>query len=445
MQANGIIKCISQNKYKILKKGEDGGQGSTWFVESCDGSRRQYILKIINEKSGDLRDLKIKNITSLYHKRKDFFSSFENKSFEYALPIDVYHDSGFFGYIMKIAKGVTINQMMLDHEFDNMAINNRIRIVFRISQAIAWLQRMGYCYMDISHNNVFYDTINDYVTIIDCDNISSNSTSKQGKSRFVQGSSFFIAPEVAFGLEYPNIDSDNFAMASMFYIIMTACTDSPYHGKALYNKPIKPANMLLAAEYTQDDPSYGDDWMVFVHHPIDHRNAIDVSLFKDPAAQKRQRLVLENWKNTPIKIQNLFIDAFSDPLNPLSYSKRPDASKWENVLSALNTTPSKRITSATSHTNLTVIFPNGREVNIEDIIGEINASDIIPGMGGLFGRIVKQGNDYLFYSESYYLQKVRTKDKVNVLQKKESIAISSDIVIFYPNQPSFTLQFEKCG
>lgn len=445
MQANGIISCISQNKYRVVKKGADGGQGSIWFVEACVGRNTPYILKIINEKNNDLKERKVKNIMSLYRKRKDFFSSFENKSFEYALPIDVYNDNGSFGYVMKIATGVTINQMMLQHEFDNMDIQDRIRMVFRIAQAIAWLQRMGYCYMDISHNNVFYDTVNDYVTIIDCDNIASNTASKQGKKRFVQGSSFFIAPEVAFGLEYPNIDSDNFSMASMFYIIMTSCTDSPYHGKALYSKSLKPANMLLAAEYTQDDPSYGDDWLVFVHHPKDRRNAIDVSLFKDPVAKKRQQLVIDNWKCTPKEIQKLFIEAFSDPLNPASYSARPNASKWENELSSLLSISDEQTAVPASQNRVMVLFPDGRKVSIEDTIGEISAAKVIPGMKGVFGRIVKQDNSYLFYSESYYLQKAETKDKVDVLKRNKAIQITSDTKIYYPNQPKRAVAFQLCG
>lgn len=445
MQTNGMISCISQNTYRIVKKGTDGGQGSIWFVEACDGKKTPYVLKIINEKNNELKNRKIKNIMSLYRKRKEFFASFEKKTFEYALPIDVYRDQDSFGYIMKIARGESINQMMLRHEFDQMEIHDRIRMVYKIAQAIAWLQRMGYCYMDISHNNVFYDKARDYVTIIDCDNIASNTESKQGKKRFVQGSSFFIAPEVAFGLEYPNIDSDNFSMASMFYIIMTSCTDSPFHGKALYSKSLKPANMLLAAEYTQDDPSYGDDWLVFVHHPSDRRNAIDLSLFKDPEAKKRQQLVLDNWNRIPKEIRKLFIEAFSDPLNPASYSARPNASKWENELSAHIFAPKKAVQTSIACKGVSIVFPDGRKTDIEKSIGMIHASDIIPGMKGDFGRIVKQGSTYLFYSESYYAQKAETRDKVDVLKKGKAILIAADTKIYYQNQPKRAIVFQDCG
>ncbi len=431
MQTNGIISCISQNKYRIINKAGEGGQGSIWFVESCDANRTQYMLKIINEKNSELRKRKITNIMSLYRKRKEFFSSFESKPFEYALPIDVYNDGGSFGYIMKVACGVTINQMMLQHEFDNMDIDDRIRMVLRISQAIAWLQRMGYCYMDISHNNVFYDSTSDYVSIIDCDNIASNTASKQGKKRFVQGSSFFIAPEVAFGLEYPNIDSDNFSMASMFYIIMTSCTDSPYHGKALYTKTLKPANMLLAAEYTQDDPSYGDDWLVFVHHPHDKRNTIDLSIFKDVEARKRQQLVVDNWKKIPTEIQKLFVEAFANPLSPTSYSARPNASKWENVISSLISKSTIKSPIQSDRAKIEVVFPNGKKTLIEDIVGEILASNIIVGMKGCFGCIVKDGNNYLFFSRSCYMQKVETGAGIQILKNGKSVLIESDMRIYY--------------
>ena len=74
MQTNGMISCISQNTYRIIKKGADGGQGSIWFVEACDGKKTPYILKIINEKNNELKNRKIKNIMSLRFFSSLFFS-----------------------------------------------------------------------------------------------------------------------------------------------------------------------------------------------------------------------------------------------------------------------------------------------------------------------------------------------------------------------------------
>lgn len=440
---NELFSSRDGTKFRIVKTGSSGGQGSTWFVEKADTKERLYF-KIINEQDPSVKCRKKENIQHLYSKRDVYLPTLKDRRFKITLPHYIYDKSGEFGYIMPMGSGKEINEYMLNKAFVNMPINERLKIILDIADSIKWLQQNGLCYQDISHKNFMYDPNSKYpITLIDCDNIASNSDVHNGDRSFVKGTSFYMAPEVVFHKDKMSQNADNYALAVLFYKILTGSTDSPYHGQILYSKRPRPFDMAGAAELYEEDPDYGTDWLTFVFDDQNKSNAINLDQFKDPERKKEMRQIIDNWKCVPDSIKELLIQAFRNPLDETFYKKRPTASKWYNTVNTIlyqGNSPSTataanansvkvKVSNIKKASELIIAFPDECKEVVKDSF-KLDGYHI--GLSKtILGRIEKENGKYVFISECPYaitcnhINKLMNRyDKIEIADKMEiSIAI----------------------
>jgi len=436
MNTGNIITCKDNSKYKVIKELKSGGQGSVYIVESVNKTPESYALKIINEKNDKIKSKKIENIKQIKEDSALFKNSLNNKRFNIALPISLYEKNGEFGYVMNLCSGKDIGDLMIEKKFDSMKLEKRLNLVNQIAESAAWLRSLGYCYQDFSHGNFLYDEKNDVVSIIDVDNLTPSSSASSGERCFAKGTSFYIAPEVAFGQCNPSIESDNFALATLFFKIMTGSTNSPYHGKELYSKDITPGDMLDAAFYTSDDPDYGYDWLTFVFDPKNKINEIDLT-GNDKKFIEEGKRIISNWNKVPNEMKELFYKAFKNPLDAMSRKKRPTSRDWMNVTETnkinnkgfvsnsipVKETPKPQPTQIINALRLSL--PDRKTV---DIMDEFKVSTT---RGFSFGIVKKVEDDYIFTSNTMYVLKSKLENKYTNIMPGENITLQQGMEIYF--------------
>lgn len=425
MNIGSIITCKDGSKFEIVKDLKSGGQGSVYIVKSCISPNDLYAFKIIKEKNEQKKQRKIENIRQLKDDSLRLNKSLEGKDFNVALPITLYSNNGDFGYVMNLYTGKDIGDLMMEKVFDSMDLDKRMNLVHKIAESALWLRNSGYCYQDFSHGNFLYDEKNNIVSIIDCDNVTGSSSASSGKTFLAKGTLFYTSPEIAFGQCNPSIESDNFALATLFFKIMTGSTNSPYHGKELYSRPVRPGNMIDAAFYTNDDPSYGSDWLTFVFDKENKVNEIDLNAPNKDFVNEGKKII-KNWDKVPNEMKELFYKAFKNPLDAESRKLRPSSKDWVNVTSNKNiasnnpnitekcimfsnpTKPEAPVVSApVNMQTITIRTPEGKVVEVKDEF-EVRTSN-----GFNFGKIRKQDDNFIFTSHTMYKLKSKLGNTYN--------------------------------
>ena len=454
MNINDIINCKGDKRFTIIDSIGGGGQGDVWLVE--DGAGQKYAFKIIKETDEAKKKRKIENIRALKDREKLLRPSLNGKKFSIAFPVCLYEQNGDFGYIMNLCSGKSINKMMLDKKFDNMILKKRLAIVRQIAESAEWLAQNGLCYQDFSHKNFMYDGAenvnstgledNGTVSLIDCDNIAPNSAAKSGEAKYTAGTGFYVAPEVAFKICPPSIESDKYALAVLLFKIMTGSTDSPYHGKELYGKfRPRPADMIEAAQECQIDPYIDKKWLTFVFDDKDTVNSINPQQFKKPEFQDRQNMILKNWEKVPDSMKDMFRKAFYKPLDEKARRNRPTAGQWKECAKneeaelsktssepAKKSVPTKPAETRVNHNIPKIVFlPNKFSIELKcplTLDEKISNGAIARKMG----IIEKKGNDYVFSSESYMAIGYCYKgEEERTLNYGQTLVLKNDTELFF--------------
>ena len=456
IEVNKTYTLKNNKKFTVVRPLGQGGQGQV-FIAKLEGDTKEYAFKLIVEKNPETKRRKMQNIRALYLKKNMLINSLNDKNFYVALPLEIYEKGDDFGYIMNFLPGEDINHMMLENKFMTMPLNDKFLMINRISCAAEWLQKNGLCYQDFSHKNVMY-TKDHHAVLIDCDNVASNSETSLGKTQTILGTGFYIAPEVAFKKHLPDIHSDQYALATLFYKIMTASTDSPYHGKELYTRPMRPDDMKSAAYYTQDDPSYGYNWLTYVFDPNNKVNEIVPTLYKKPDFQERQRNIIKLYKLVPDEMKRYFEDAFRDPLNLASRLKRPAASMWrtltENLLNGKKDTEVKVDTKKKEETSKKenemnkgvtknaphiLILATKVSIPLKDTF-DVNPMNTNNGIRMMMGTITKKENGYFFKSSSPYLISYEDPGKKGNIKYQEEIRLTNKFILYFANRITEKIQ-----
>ena len=449
MTINERIVCKGNKTFTIIRELGRGGQGSVWLVKDVD-TEQQYAFKIINEKDANKKKKKIENIRNLHRRLTLLQPQLEKKNFFAVFPLLLYEKNGEFGYIMDLCTGKSINSMMLERQFDNMPLKKRLTIVRQIAESADWLRSNGLCYQDFSHKNFMYDdTSKGRISVIDCDNVAPTSASSSGEVSFVGGTGFYAAPEIAFGQCKPSVESDAFALSTLFFKIMTGSTDSPYHGRELYTKSngYMPNDMFEAAFFTKDDPAYGYDWLTFVFDSKNEVNKIDPNLFKKPDFQKRQNMILKNWNQIPDTIREMFCRAFCNPLDKQSRAKRPTPKDWMHIAQGdpkplrKQTIPQEQnpvvpVVPTLQNSAKIVFVPSNYTV---DLICPLTLDAKSSNLAILrkMGIIEKNGDEYVFRSSSPYLIKYYNKNGTQgALANGQILTLTDGTELFFAGRPS---------
>lgn len=457
MKIGQQIVCKDNSAFEVLSELGSGGQGSLYHVCTADKERKPYVLKIINEKNPTLRQRKIANIRKLKGDRPLLMRSLAGKNFRVALPISLYEEGDAFGYIMEVCPGKDINHLMLEHAFDKMRPTARIRMVGLIAESANWMQLNGYCYQDFSHKNFMYDPDDEKcISVIDCDNLAPSSAVKSGLAAFAGGTGFYMAPEVAFKQCKPSIESDNFALATLFFKIMTGSTDSPYHGRELYSKRPRPATMLDGAIYTLDDPEdYGYDWLTFIFDPDNEVNRPCPAMFKNPSSKASCELMIKNWSKVPLHMRELFYRAFRNPLSEKDRVYRPTAAHWYRA--TLEQPPKRRstvtekgvpsvkrvkpVSPSVKEGTVRVVLPDGSTVSVIDRVA-VNTVD-----GRLFGVIEKKEEKYYFTAFLVYALQYTANKKSEVMVRgdRRQLFDRTEICILMNPKEKLIVYFPQAG
>ena len=444
MKIGDKIVCEDGIKFEIKEELDSGGQGNIYIVMKNSNSNDLYALKIINEENVNLRKKKIDNIRILHCKAPILKRKLDNRPYNIALPISIYNANNDFGYVMNLYPGKNIGKFMIEKRFDSMSLEDRLNLVYKISQPAHFLRTHGFCYQDFSHGNFLFDENTGVISVIDIDNVTANSNSEAGITNFVKGTMFYMPPEIAFGQCNPSIDSDNYALATLFFKIMTGSTNSPYHGKKFYSKPVTPGNMEEAAFLSIDEPDdFGIDWLTFVFDPVDRSNEIELN-DPNPKFVAEGKKIINNWNFIPDTMKDYFYRAFRSPLDAEIRKKRPTATDWMWLLDGLvsNSSTDLQETANQKNNSTSVVYglsskltifvelPDGTKVTI-DSEQKIENTRGIP-----LGIIKLEGNKYKFISTSIF--KIRTKlgNEYIDLFKGDSIELKEKMEVYIVTSPS---------
>ena len=341
MKIGNIITGTSGIEYRIIRPICSGGQGSAWLVEQLPGNEK-YVFKILNENDPEKLYGKSQNIQALYTNTGLQSENKKATTFRFMLPQDTYRvrEGGkmVFGYFMEHADGCAdLNDMFCNGEFDAMPLPDRYRFMTKICDGLQLLEKSDLCFQSISLTDLLYNKSTGLLYFIDCDNIAAQTDVEKGIHAYIKGTGWFTAPEVAYAGVNAATNADRYAMAVVFYMILTGSPDSPYHGKKLYECSPPPKDMIEAATDEDYRDDLGTDWLVFIFDPKDQTNSI-ADIYRNSSSsgcrELRRRLdsCIDNWSVVPPELQDMFVTAFRDPLNQECYRSRPSAASWNRAL-----------------------------------------------------------------------------------------------------------------
>lgn len=205
---------VDGRQYHIVSVLSKGGQGVVYRTVE------DFLIKIntSNEKEKYLERYK-------WLQKK---GSTLQKDTRIAFPLVVL-EKPYIGYVMKEAKGhVSLNNYVeKPEEIDDIwdwyfnatgGLTKRLQIGYLLAKSLRNLHISGYAYVDLSPNNVFVSREKNSLAIIDSDNITS------GVYRpLIDGTNFYMAPEIGNKTAIPNTVTDTYSYAVLLFKMLTTC------------------------------------------------------------------------------------------------------------------------------------------------------------------------------------------------------------------------------
>ena len=177
----------------------------------------------------------------------------------------------------------------------------------------------GWCYKDINEGNIYINNQTGEIRIIDCDNISVQST------KTIKGTDGYMAPEV-YVTSTPDTYTDYFSMAVLFYRLLVG--GYPMDGK-------KTRQYLLSNNLSVQEAAstiYGS-MAVFAFDPKDRSN--EIRKLVDPLNPQLYEIQTRRWNRLPIEIQQTFCQTFSTGLTNVNRNKRATDRAWMKTFEVL--------------------------------------------------------------------------------------------------------------
>ena len=177
----------------------------------------------------------------------------------------------------------------------------------------------GWCYKDINEGNIYINNQTGEIRIIDCDNISVQST------KTIKGTDGYMAPEV-YVTSTPDTYTDYFSMAVLFYRLLVG--GYPMDGK-------KTRQYLLSNNLSVQEAAstiYGS-MAVFAFDPKDCSN--EIRKLVDPLNPQLYEIQTRRWNRLPTEIQQTFCQTFSTGLTNVNRNKRATDRAWMKTFEVL--------------------------------------------------------------------------------------------------------------
>jgi len=325
----GDIITSKENKYYIIDSYIDSGKdGAVYSAFEKNNKIQKYAIKMFYKASS------FSNAKRLHKHTIISSTTFP----EFALPIDLftYQSTNIQvnGIIANFVGEKTLGSLMGKPKKKGSLLTanfiSKCKMLKNICIPIERLNKVGWAYSDISLNNIRIDGMADKVYLIDCDGIRPHD-----KVVEKVGTTFFMAPEVAFGKTVSGIHVDRYAIAQLIFRSLLGEFYSPYAGKLTYKEQINVDHMFeLSGSVNHNDALR---LLKFIFDPIDKTNSL---IGSDPPGQipskvkeKKEQIdrVISTWESIPNEIQELFIKAFKNPFDKSSQENRPTISQWIRI------------------------------------------------------------------------------------------------------------------
>lgn len=135
----------------------------------------------------------------------------------------------YVGYVMKEAKGhvALTDYVEKPEEIDDLwdwyfnatgGLTKRLQIGYLLAKSLRYLHINGYAYVDISPSNIFVSREKNSLAIIDSDNITSGAYKP-----LIDGTSFYMAPEIGNHTGIANTVTDTYSYAVLLFKLLTTC------------------------------------------------------------------------------------------------------------------------------------------------------------------------------------------------------------------------------
>ena len=313
----GKVLISAQNvKYKVEKFIKAGSQGAVYKVSA---GNKIYALKWYTKGGQDLenhfRFLVQKGIPKNSDSKPDT---------RFVWPQDLIKDGSCFGYIMDFvdhSKYVTLFRA-LNKPGCYPKIKVLSKICINLAEAFDDLHKMGFCYKDISHNNILFNKDTGDVLIVDNDNVVVN-----GQQGAILGTPKFMAPEVVVGKAGPNRETDKFSLASYFFYLIVG--HNPFEGKVRDDYALKNNGVIDDAGFKE---IFGTK-AVFCFNPTDKRNALTTAEYSK---------IVERWENiVPDRLKDKFMKTFVTGLPLEKATERTTDKEWTILFNKIGFQPVK--------------------------------------------------------------------------------------------------------
>jgi len=289
----------------VVRKIDEGAQGGVYQVRASSGD---YALKVGNSlwTNSEQRN----RLQDLVHKGPPNNPPGSGKRFIWPLDfIEIGEDS--FGYIMDLIdtnRFCSISEIKGKHK-PQPSLDALCEISFQLVHSFRALHLSGYCYRDISTNNIFIDPKDGDVLIFDNDNVSyeGDPTAQMG------GTPGFTAPEVVMG-SFPSTLTDLHSLAVLLFDFWM--WHHPFHGA------LEADIEIWTEEATKK--LYGEN-PCFMFDPKDRKNR--------PPQDADYATVRTRWELCPPSIQQAFIKTFT--LGAKDPNQRVTEGVWRSLFLTL--------------------------------------------------------------------------------------------------------------
>jgi len=300
MNVGGRLRDDSGTEYVIEQVYRSGGQGDSFRAKRTSGDTKEpLVIKLYKHQEID-RAQRLNQIITQGH---SICFGFPEKTF--CFPNRIIQDAGREGVVMPHAAGVEMSELFEPpgnsaHSPKAWAYFRSGRIKYRtfllnafhLARAINRLYRNGFTHCDLSIGNVFIDTSNGQVSVIDLDNLAVEGFLPAK----VAGTLGYTAPEIVTGRQAePNHKTDAHSLAILIFNLL------------MFRHPLVGSKMNV--DYA-DDP-FGQN-ALYTDHPTNKSNRFTGGGFR--------------LSDLPKDIQDLFHSAFVSGLQ--NAVGRPSATAW---------------------------------------------------------------------------------------------------------------------
>ena len=328
-----IIVSDTSKHYELFERLGKGGVGAV-FRAVCKEDGKTYAFKYFKPDPNDVQLMLVhnnikKNIANLIKTPLKAVGGKELTSF--IGPKDMISNvpgKGGFGYIMEFKDtshcGSIFKSWKKPEQYKPDA-RATMEICIKIAEIFDRIHASGRCYKDVNEGNIYLDSQNNNVYIIDSDNIAPDGV------KTIFGTLKYVAPEV-YTTETPNTVSDRFSMATFFYRLMVG--GYPLEGKKTVKYLMD--NQLDDNDFISAKAAYADR-ALFAFDERDKSNTIrNVTEKYIPDDHKSSwKIQTVYWDLLPQSIRDMFLSVFSDHLLGEARDRRPSEKQWIRVFDSV--------------------------------------------------------------------------------------------------------------